>query len=188
MILQRSCSEPCQWRLMTRSLWCQPEQQQQQGGLSLSRGHCVSQLESLFLEWAQSKPKPVIGPKWALEGFPENQKLRYRFWTRNNCFLYNIGFPMIEESEKTNFFWYRNTKRKECLIWVFEMLGIPIWWIGMEETASTNILSTFCHMLTDNFAQDPFFNKCQRKKSVWKMRKESRQNEKSDSSSFAELF
>jgi hypothetical protein len=44
-----------------------------------------------------------------------------------------------------------------------------------------------------NFAQDPFFNKCQREKCVWQgvtfkgLWKEDRKNEKSDSSSFAEL-
>jgi hypothetical protein len=36
----------------------------------------------------------------------------------------------------------------------------------MKETASTNIFSTFCHRLTYNFAQDPFFNKCHREKRV----------------------
>jgi hypothetical protein len=37
----------------------------------------------------------------------------------------------------------------------------------MEETASTNIFSTFYHRMAYNFAQDPFFNKCQREKCVW---------------------
>jgi hypothetical protein len=49
----------------------------------------------------------------------------------------------------------------------------------MEETTSANMFATFCHRVAYNFAQDPFFNKCQREKC--------RQNEKSDSSSFAEL-
>jgi hypothetical protein len=36
----------------------------------------------------------------------------------------------------------------------------------MEMTTSTNIYSTCCHRMTYNFAQDPFFNKCQREKCV----------------------
>jgi hypothetical protein len=61
----------------------------------------------------------------------------------------------------------------------------------MEETASTNIYSTFCHRMTYNFAQDPFFfNKGKREKCFLQCdlpRKENRQNEKSDSFSFDEL-
>ncbi len=41
-----------------------------------------------------------------------------------------------------------------------------------------------------DFAQDPLFNKCQREKCVWQgvtFMEERRQNEKRDSSSFAEL-
>jgi hypothetical protein len=38
----------------------------------------------------------------------------------------------------------------------------------MEETASTNMFSTFCCRMAYNFAKDPFFNKCQREKCVWK--------------------
>jgi hypothetical protein len=34
----------------------------------------------------------------------------------------------------------------------------------MEKSASTNIFFTFCHRVIYNFAQDPFFNKCQREK------------------------
>jgi hypothetical protein len=37
----------------------------------------------------------------------------------------------------------------------------------MEETSSANIFSTFGHQMAYNFAQDPFFNKCQREKCVW---------------------
>jgi hypothetical protein len=37
----------------------------------------------------------------------------------------------------------------------------------MEKTASTNMFSTFCHRMTYNIAQDPFFKKNQREKSVW---------------------
>jgi hypothetical protein len=58
-------------------------------------------------------------------------------------------------------------KGKECLSWESEVLGIEIWWIEMEMTASTNIFSTFCHRMAYNFAQDPFFNTCQREKCVW---------------------
>jgi hypothetical protein len=36
----------------------------------------------------------------------------------------------------------------------------------MEETAFTNISSTLCHRMRYNFAQDPFYDKCQRKKCV----------------------
>jgi hypothetical protein len=44
--------------------------------------------QPFFFKWAQPETKPRIGPKWALKGFAENQKLRYRFWTRNDSFLY----------------------------------------------------------------------------------------------------
>jgi hypothetical protein len=61
----------------------------------------------------------------------------------------------------------------------------------MEETASTNICSTFCDRMTNNFAQDPFFDKHQREKMCLGRcsppKKNGRQNEESDSSSFAEL-
>ena len=65
----------------------------------------------------------------------------------------------------------------------------------MKKTSSTNISSTFCHRMAYNFAQDPFFNKCQGEKCVLLgisngvtfMGMEGRQNEKSDISSFAEL-
>ena len=39
--------------------------------------------------------KPRIGPKWALEGFERIENWDTRFWTRNDCFLYIIGFAMI---------------------------------------------------------------------------------------------
>jgi hypothetical protein len=44
------------------------------------------------------------------------------------------------------------------------VLGIQIWRIEMEATAPTNNFSTFSHRMAYNFAQDPFFNKCQREK------------------------
>ena len=64
----------------------------------------------------------------------------------------------------------------------------------MEETASTTGLtgaSTFCQRMTHNLAQDSLFNKvCSRKMCLARCnlhRKGGRENEKSDSSSFAEL-
>ena len=61
----------------------------------------------------------------------------------------------------------------------------------MEETASTTGASTFCQRMTHNLAQDSLFNKvCMRKMCLARCnlhRKEGRENEKSDSSSFAEL-
>ena len=35
---------------------------------------------------------------------------------------------------------------------------------GMEEAASTNPSTPFCHRMTHNIAQDAFFNKCHRRK------------------------
>jgi hypothetical protein len=40
--------------------------------------------------------------------------------------------------------------------------------LKLEETVSTNIFFTFCLRMGYNFAQDPFFNKCQRDKCVWR--------------------
>jgi hypothetical protein len=59
----------------------------------------------------------------------------------------------------------------------------------MEETAPTNIFSTFCHRLTYKFAQDPFFNKGQRAKCVLQPAQNGRHTtiQQNDSSSFAEL-
>jgi hypothetical protein len=57
-------------------------------------------------------------------------------------------------------------KGKESLSCESEILGMQIWCIEMKETASTNIYSTFCHRMTCNVAQDPFFGKHQRKKIV----------------------
>ena len=71
------------------------------------------------------------------------------------------------------------------------MLRIQIWYMEMEQTASMTGPSTFCHMMTQNFAQDAFINKHHMRKMCLARRllhwKEHRQNMQRDHMSFPEL-
>jgi hypothetical protein len=112
--------------------------------------------QQFFFKWAQPESRPRncrIGPKWALEGFWEDRKLRYRFWTRNDSFLYSADFTIIEESENTILFLiliqeHKDTNEKN--IWAESL--------KCSKSASTNIFFTFFHWMMYSFAQDPLIN------------------------------
>ena len=75
--------------------------------------------------------------------------------------------------------------------WKWSLLRIQIWWMIMEETASTTGASTFCQRMTHNLAQDSLFNKvCIGKLGLARCRlhsKEQRWNKLRDRFSFPEL-
>jgi hypothetical protein len=98
--------------------------------------------------------------------FGLDPKVRYRYLDKKGeeaiDFFMAYAIPWFKRANALIFsqFWYRKPK-----IWgerIHDLkpviLRIQIWWMEMEETAFTNIPSTFYHKKTNNFAQNAFLN------------------------------
>ena len=104
-------------------------------------------------------------------GIWEDRKLRYKVLDKK--WLLSLHHWLCHDLREWENYFFLNSdtgtqryKGNESLCWESEVLRIQIWWIEMKKTSSTNISSTFCHRMAYNFAQDPFFNKCQGEKCV----------------------